>query len=54
MPVPNSIILHAPPISYHLLAAQQELYRRDHRKNTEEFSGKKSREWTIRYFLDDA
>ena len=42
IPVPYGRELHLPPISYHLLAAQQESYQ-----EICEFFGKKSEEWTI-------
>ena len=45
MPVPYSSMLDIPPTDYHLLAAKQEPYQKEHlfTKNTEEFSGKKVR-----------
>ena len=41
--------LHRPHTNYHLLAAQQEPHKKDSllTKNAGEFSGTKSREWTI-------
>ena len=46
LPVPYGSKLHIPPTNYHLLAAQQEPYKKAQllTKNMWEFSGKKSQE----------
>ena len=48
MPVPYGSMLHIPPTNLLLIAAKQEPYKKAYilMKNTEEFSGKSSEEWT--------
>ena len=50
MPVPYGSMLHIPPTNLLLIAAKQEPYKKAYllMKNTEEFSGKSSEEWTSR------
>ena len=54
-PVPYGSKLHIPPINYHLLAAQQEPYKKSLTLNKKylSFLEKKSGEWTIRKKLQD-